>query len=391
MARPALLDRLVPVPPAVVRRLAIAAVIAQAGIAVTGSIVRVTGSGLGCPTWPQCFPGSLVPTPHPEVAALHQWVEFGNRLLTFAVVAVTGLCFLAALGCDRSGRDASPPHSVRGGRPAPDQWRPRRPRLVRLALVQPLGVVAQAVIGGFTVLLGLVWWSVSVHFLVSMALVWLAVVLVDAATPSPGSPTSEAAGGQAAGLRLTTASGEGEGPPQPVVPRAVRALVGTSTAVLGALLLAGTFVTAAGPHSGDADTPRLAAGVPAMVQLHADLLFGYLGLLVGLGFALRAVTAPAGLLRRYAVLVAAVLLQGVVGGVQYALGVPEALASLHVLGAALVTVAAAAVWTGTAPRGPAEAPSTPPHPGDATPAEPPPPRGATSPDVADWPALAERS
>ena len=155
MARPALLDRLVPVPPAVVRRLAIAAVIAQAGIAVTGSIVRVTGSGLGCPTWPQCFPGSLVPTPHPEVAALHQWVEFGNRLLTFAVVAVTGLCFLAALST-----------------------RPRRPRLVRLALVQPLGVVAQAVIGGFTVLLGLVWWSVSVHFLVSMALVWLAVVLV---------------------------------------------------------------------------------------------------------------------------------------------------------------------------------------------------------------------
>ena len=366
MARPALLDRLVPVRPAVVRRLAVAAVIAQAGIAVTGSIVRVTGSGLGCPTWPQCFPGSLVPTPHPEVAALHQWVEFGNRLLTFAVVAVTGLCFLAALGCDRSGHDASPPHSVRGGRPAPDQWRPRRPRLVRLALVQPLGVVAQAVIGGFTVLLGLVWWSVSVHFLVSMALVWLAVVLVSAV-------------------------GEGEGPPRPVVPRAVRALTGTSTAVLGALLLAGTFVTAAGPHSGDADTPRLAAGVPAMAQLHADLLFGYLGLLVGLGFALRAVTAPAGLLRRYAVLVAAVLLQGVVGGVQYALGVPEALASLHVLGAALVTVAAAAVWTGTAPRAPAEAPSTPPPPGDATPADLPPPRGATSPDVADRPALAERS
>ena len=356
MARPALLDRLVPVPPAVVRRLAIAAVIAQAGIAVTGSIVRVTGSGLGCPTWPQCFPGSLVPTPHPEVAALHQWVEFGNRLLTFAVVAVTGLCFLAALGT-----------------------RPRRPRLVRLALLQPLGVVAQAVIGGFTVLLGLVWWSVSVHFLVSMALVWFAVVLVDAATPSPGSPTSEAAGGQAAG------------PPRAAVPRAVRALAGTSTAVLGALLLAGTFVTAAGPHSGDADTPRLAIGVPAMAQLHADLLFGYLGLLVGLGFALRAVAAPAGLLRRYAVLVMAVLLQGVVGGVQYALGVPEALASLHVLGAALVTVAAAAVWTGTAPRGPVESPPTPPRPGDATPAEPPPPPGATPPDVADRAALAERS
>lgn len=362
MARPALLDRLVPVPPAAVRRLAIAAVVAQAGIAVTGSIVRVTGSGLGCPTWPQCSPGSLVPTPHPEVAALHQWVEFGNRLLTFAVVAITGLCFLAALGCYRSGHDASPPHSVRGGRPAPDHRRPRRSRLVRLALVQPLGVIAQAVIGGFTVLLGLAWWSVSVHFLVSMALVWLAVVLVSAVD-------------------------EGDGPPRPVVPNAVRALAGTATAVLGALLLAGTFVTAAGPHSGDADTPRLAAGVPAMAQLHADLLFGYLGLLVGLGFALCAVAAPAGLLRRYAMLVAAALLQGVVGGVQYALGVPEALASLHVLGAALVTVAAAAVWTGTATRGPVAAPPTPPRPRDATPAEPP----APSPDAADRPALAERS
>ena len=102
--------------------------------------------------------------------------------------------------------------------------------------------------------------------------------------------------------------------------------------MLGALLLAGTFVTAAGPHSGDADTPRLAAGVPAMAQLHADLLFGYLGLLVGLGFALRAVAAPAG---------AAAALRGAggggrsrrasLGGVQYALGVPEALVSLHVL------------------------------------------------------------
>ena len=330
MARPAILHRLVPVPAAVLRRLAIAAVVAQAGIAVTGSVVRVTGSGLGCPTWPQCFPGSLVPTPHPEVAALHQWVEFGNRLLTFAVVLVTGLCFLAALGT-----------------------RPRRPRLVRLALVQPLGVVAQAVIGGFTVLLGLVWWSVSVHFLVSMALVWAAVILVSVVT-------------------------EGEGPLQPVVPRAVRGLVATSSVVLGALLLAGTFVTAAGPHSGDADTPRLAAGVAAMAQLHADLLFAYLGLLAGLGFALRAVAAPAALQRRYAVLVAVVAAQGVLGGVQYALGVPEALASLHVLGAALATVAAAALWAATTGRAPADPQAAPSPAPEASPA-------------ADRPALVERS
>lgn len=296
------------------RRLAIAAVVAQAGIAVTGSIVRVTGSGLGCPTWPRCFPDSMVPVAHPEVAALTQWVEFGNRLLTFVVVLVAGACLLAAL-----------------------RTRPRRARLTRLALVQPLGVVAQAVIGGITVLTGLAWWTVAVHFLVSMVLVWLAVQLV-------------------------AATGEGAGdtglPPQRLVPGAVRALVATSTVVLTALLVAGTLVTAAGPHAGDADTPRLSLGVAATAQLHADLLFGYLGLLTALGFTLRAVRAPGSLLRRWTALVVAVLAQGLLGVVQYVLGVPEALVALHVLGAAGVTVAAAALWAGlTARSAPIPAPS----------------------------------
>ncbi len=289
------------------RRLAIAAVVAQAGISVTGSVVRVTGSGLGCPTWPECFPGSLVPTPHPEVAALTQWIEFGNRLLTFAVVLVAGACLLAALNT-----------------------RPRRRRLTRLALVQPLGVVAQAVIGGLTVRAELAWWTVVPHFLVSMVLVWLSVQLVAAAS-------------------------EGDGPPRPVVVPAVRGLVATSTAVLAALLVAGTLVTAAGPHAGDAATPRLGLGVPATAQLHADLLFAYLGLLVALGFTLRAVAAPPALRRRYGLLVAVVLAQGALGGVQYALGVPEVLVALHVLGAALVTVAAAALWAGTVDRTAVEA------------------------------------
>jgi heme a synthase len=291
-----LLDRLPPTPPTLMRRLAIAAVVAQAGISVTGSVVRVTGSGLGCPTWPQCFPGSMVPVEHPEVAALTQWVEFGNRLLTFVVVLVAGACLIGALAT-----------------------RPRRARLTRLALVQPLGVVTQAVIGGVTVLTGLAWWTVAVHFLVSMVLVWLAVQLVDAA-------------------------GDGDGPPRRTVPGAVRGLVATTTAVLAALLAAGTLVTAAGPHAGDATTPRLGLGVEATAQLHADLLFAYLGLVVALGFTLRAVHAPARVQRRYGVLVAVVLAQGLLGGVQYALGVPEVLVALHVLGAAVVTVAAAAVW-----------------------------------------------
>ena len=302
MARPALFDRLPAVSPAVMRGLAIAAVVAQAGIAVTGSVVRVTGSGLGCPTWPECFPGSLVPTPHPEVEPVTQWIEFGNRLLTGVVVLIAGACLLAALGT-----------------------RPHRRRLTALALVQPLGVVAQAVIGGAVVLLGLVWWSVALHFLVSMVLVWLAVQLVYAAS-------------------------QGEGPPRSVVPGPVRGLVMLNTAVLTAVLVAGTFVTAAGPHAGDAATPRLNVNVESVAQVHAELLFGYLGLLAGLGFALRAVAAPRSLGRRYAALVLVVLAQGSLGGVQYALGVPEVLVSLHVLGAALVTVAAAALWAGLTER-----------------------------------------
>ncbi|SDF05075.1 COX15/CtaA family protein [Pseudonocardia oroxyli] len=286
------------------RRLAILSLIGQAGIMVTGAVVRVTGSGLGCPTWPNCFPGSLVPEPHPEIAPLVQWIEFGNRLLSIFLVIVAGITFLAALNT-----------------------RPRRTRLTLLALAMPLGVVAQAVIGGFTVLAGLAWWSVMPHFLASTVLVWLAVELVDEAR---------------AGGAVTR-----------VVPRPVRTLGAVSTVVLGGLLVAGTLVTAAGPHAGDANTPRLDVPVTLLAQLHADLLFAYLGLVVGLGFALWAVHAPARLKRRFALLVAIVLAQGALGGIQYALGVPELLVALHVLGAALTTAAAAGVWAATSERAPA--------------------------------------
>lgn len=285
------------------RRLAVANLVAQVGIMVTGVTVRVTGSGLGCPGWPECFPGSMVPVSNADVAPLHQWVEFGNRLLTFVIVIIAGLVLLAALGT-----------------------RPRRRRLMLLAAVMPAGIVAQAVIGGITVLTDLAWGGVALHFMASAGLVWLSAALV-----------------------LATA--EGGGPARPRVPRPVRGLVGVSSAVLAALLVAGTLVTAAGPHAGDAETPRLGLGVEAMAQLHAELLFGYLGLLVGLGFALLAVAAPAGLVRRFRVLIVVVLAQGALGGIQFAIGVPEVLVVLHVLGAGLVTAAAGALWYDTVERG----------------------------------------
>lgn len=301
------LDRLPVAPPTVLRRLAGANLVAQIGIMVTGVTVRVTGSGLGCPTFPQCFPGSMIPVSNADIAPLHQWVEFGNRLLTFVLVAIAGALLLAAL-----------------------RTRPRRRRLTLLAALIPVGIVVQALIGGITVLTGLAWGTVSLHFMVSSALVWLSVAL----------------------LRATT---EGSGPPRPVVPGAIRALVAVSSAVLAALLLAGTLVTAAGPHAGDADTPRLGLGVETAAQLHAELLVGYLGLLVGLGFALRAVAAPPALERRFRLLLGVVLAQGLLGAVQYVLDVPEALVVAHVLGAGLVTAAAAAVWFATVDRGPVEA------------------------------------
>ncbi|HEX2298028.1 MAG TPA: COX15/CtaA family protein [Pseudonocardiaceae bacterium] len=276
---------------------AVAAVLAQGGIAVTGSVVRVTGSGLGCPTWPQCFPGSLVPAPHPEIAALTQWVEFGNRLLTGVVGLVALACLVLAL-----------------------LVRPRRRRLVLLASTMPAGVVVQAVVGGVLVLTGLVWWQVAVHFMLSMVLVWLAVLLV-------------------------AAFAEGDAPARWQLPGALRGLLRTLVAVLAALLVAGTLVTAAGPHAGDAETPRLGLDIPLLVQVHADLLVLFLGLLAGLGFALRAARVSARTWRRYAMLVAVVLAQGTLGVVQYATGVPEVLVSLHVLGAAAVVVATATLWT----------------------------------------------
>jgi heme a synthase len=116
--------------------------------------------------------------------------------------------------------------------------------------------------------------------------------------------------------------------------------------VLIVLLVAGTLVTAAGPHAGDAATPRLDVGIPALAQFHADVLFVFLGLLAGLGFALRVVGVPGRTWRRYAVLAGVVLAQGALGVVQYLTGVPEVLVALHVLGAAAVVVAMAVLWTG---------------------------------------------
>ena len=282
------------------RLIAAVVIVTQGGIAVTGAIVRVTASGLGCPTWPQCFPGSFTPVAVAEVPRIHQAVEFGNRMISFAVVIAAILAVLAVIRARR------------------------RTEVLVYAWLMPASTVLQAVIGGITVLTGLLWWTVAIHLLASMAMVWLAVLLyVKIGEPDEGKPTAT------------------------VVPP-LRWLTALSATTLAAVLVAGTLVTAAGPHAGDTSpyrtVPRLRIEITTLVHAHSSLLVAYLGLLVGLGFGLLAVHAPRPVLLRLGVLVLLVFAQATVGTVQFFTGVPAALVAVHVAGAAACTAATAALW-----------------------------------------------
>ncbi|MBI2696744.1 COX15/CtaA family protein [Mycobacterium nebraskense] len=280
--------------------IAAAVILTQGGIAVTGAIVRVTASGLGCPTWPQCFPGSFTPVAHAEVPRIHQAVEFGNRMITFAVVVAAALAVLAVTRARR------------------------RTEVLAYAWLMPVSTVVQAVIGGITVRTGLLWWTVAIHLLTSMTMVWLSVLLyVKIGEPDDGVVRRRVA--------------------RPL--RALTALIGLDLAVV---LVTGTLVTAAGPHAGDRSptrtVPRLEVAVDTLVHAHSSLLIAYLALLVGLGFGLLAVRAARPILRRLIVLLALVCAQAAVGTAQYFTGVPAALVALHVAGAAACTAATAALW-----------------------------------------------
>lgn len=279
---------------------AIAVIATQAGISVTGAIVRVTASGLGCPTWPQCFPGSFTPVRVAEVPAIHQAIEFGNRTLTGVVSIAAGLVVLAVLRARR-----------------------RREVLV-YAWLMPGGTVVQAIIGGITVRTGLLWWTVAIHLLVSMIMVWLATVLY---------------------FKISESDDAMLGPAMPTPLRALTALTGVGLAFT---LVAGTLVTAAGPHAGDKSidrvVPRLEIEITTLAHLHSQFVTGYLALLVGLGFGLAAVGVSRVVWRRLGILFGLVVAQALIGLVQYFTGVPAALVAMHVAGAALCTIGTAALW-----------------------------------------------
>ena len=278
----------------------VANVVVQCGIVVTGGLVRLTGSGLGCPTWPRCMPGSY--TPVVEAAdGLHPYIEFGNRLLTFVV----GLAAVAALAV---------------------VWRTGRRHLLPLAAVPLLGVVAQAVLGGITVLTSLHPVTVAAHFLLSMVLI-------------------------AASVLLLVRTQQPDGPAVPLVAAPLRSLTWLLGAVGAAVLVVGTVVTGSGPHSGDADAPARFGFDPRSVSwLHADLVLLFVGLLVGLLVGLYATGAPVSVLRRAGWVIAVTVLQAAVGYVQYATGLPEVLVALHMLGACLLVVALTGLVTSLSTR-----------------------------------------
>ena len=276
-----------PEPSVRVQRLIAAAVIlTQGGIAVTGAIVRVTASGLGCPTWPQCFPGSFTPVPVAEVPVIHQAVEFGNRMITFLVVLTAALAVLAVTRARR------------------------RPEVLGYAWLMPVSTVAQAVIGGITVLTDLNPWIVSFHLLCSLAIIGVSVLFLQR-LDHPAPPT--VARGPVTGLAWAT------------------------FAAAWVVLYVGTVVTGSGPHAGDANAPRNGLDPLQLSQLHADVVFLFVGLTVGLLFALLSTGGSAMARRAVVVLLALEVGQGAIGFVQYFTDLPIVLVGFHMLGAALIS------------------------------------------------------
>jgi heme a synthase len=284
------------------RRWALAGVIASVAIIATGAAVRLSQSGLGCPDWPACTAHSIGAAGATGQTLVHRWIEFGNRLVTAAILIV-------AAGV-----------SVAAWRFRPDgTGRPRRDLLL-LALAQPAGIVAEAVLGGIVVLTKLdpVW--VSVHFLLSMALTGLAVLL------------------HARAAALTRAAPPAA-PPAPAR-RDLRVLSVVLAAVAAAMVAAGTVVTGTGPLAGAGGVARYHLPLAGVTQLHADIGWLLTGLTVALVAGLRLTGAPPRAMRLGWLLIGLILAQGSVGYAQYFAGLPAGLVWVHVTGAVLIWVTA---------------------------------------------------
>jgi cytochrome c oxidase assembly protein subunit 15 len=268
--------------PRVLRELALASVVANVVIVVTGGAVRLTASGLGCPTWPKCAGASLTPT---RAHSFHGLIEFTNRQLTFVLGLIAVVTLLAAY---------------------------RQRRELTLAMIAFLGIPAQAIMGGITVLTHLNPWTVAAHFLLSMSIIAVTTLLW---------------------WRLRDVVEPG------FAPAVVLARLIVVAAV--AVLALGTVVTGTGPHAGDQGaTHRIGLSPAGVAQLHADAVWVLVGLTVGLVVLLHVTGAGAAARRAAWVLLGVELAQGVIGYVQYFTHVPAGLVVVHMLGACLVWIAA---------------------------------------------------
>ncbi|WP_069975916.1 COX15/CtaA family protein [Streptomyces rubrolavendulae] len=275
--------------PQTVRRAALSAVVMTVVIIVTGGAVRLTGSGLGCDTWPKCTDDSLFATPE---QGIHGAIEFGNRLLTYVLSAAVGWSIIAT-------RSTKP-------------W---RRGLTRLGWLQFWIVASNAVLGGIAVWTGLNPWTVAGHFIAANALLTVTVI-------------------------TWVRAGEGDGPPRPRVPGPVRRLGWALVAASAVLIVAGTGVTGSGEHAGDSsDVPRMPFDYTTVAQVHALFAWAVGAGAIAMFVVLRVVDAPDDIRRRARDLLLVLVLQGGIGYVQYFTGVPEILVGAHMLGSALMWIA----------------------------------------------------
>jgi cytochrome c oxidase assembly protein subunit 15 len=258
----------------------------QAALILTGGAVRLTGSGLGCPTWPECTPGSYTPVPNQAEGALHAWIEFGNRLLTFGLVAISLVVLAHVLITKR--RD-----------------------LRLLAAGQLLGILGQGVLGGITVLTDLHPLPVASHLLLSIILVAAATSLYD----------------------------RREAPVEKIKQsdKLISLLSKSHLALSFIVIVIGTLVTGSGPHAGDAQARRFGFDIRTVAILHADAVIALFGLTLALAVALRTNKI---ILKKIYIFTLIALAQGAIGYIQYFTGIPEILVAGHLLGATLVWIAA---------------------------------------------------
>jgi cytochrome c oxidase assembly protein subunit 15 len=268
-----------------------ALLVLQAGLVVTGGAVRLTGSGLGCPTWPECTDGSIAPVITQAEDQLHAWIEFGNRLIAWLILILALAALVYVVKKLRNRNDFK--------------------RLRLLAILQILGFLGQVVLGGITVLTKLNPISVSAHFVLTLPLIAGALALRHRVLDRPV-------------LNI-----------QPIT----RTVTKVITVLTFAVLLFGVVVTGTGPHAGDADAKRYPFDFRTVSWLHADSVIALICLTIALYLVVKvSETADVKKIfgRMILIFLAICLAQGAIGYLQYLTGLPELLVGAHLLGATLV-------------------------------------------------------